>query len=210
MRLRKTRKLILSGGGGHCESVLDSALRMGLYEDIVILDPNLPVDSNILGCRVVGDDSVLPQLIEYGFSDMFISVGSIKSTNIRHSIYNKTRGLQDNIKNKLNFPNIIDPSAQVSEFSNLGKGIYIGKNCVINAKATVEDFAIINNGVIIEHGCCIGSFSHISVGATVCGDCRIGSDVFVGAGSTIIQGINIPDQSFVQAGSVILKGNGFG
>ena len=50
--------------------------------------------------------------------------------------------------------------------------------------------------------CC---FSHISVGAVICGDSDIGDSVFIGANATIIQGVNVGMDSIVGAGSLVIK-----
>lgn len=193
------KRLVLLGGGGHCSSVLDTAKRMGMFDEIVITDCNMAVGTEYMGSRVVGTDDVLLQLFQAGIRMAFISMGSIKSTKLREVLCRRAMDVG------FDFPNIIDPSASVSEYAVLGKGIFAGKNAVINAGARVGDMAIINTGAIVEHGSSIGSFSHISVGAVVCGDSEIGSSVFVGANAAIIQGVKVGANSIVGAGSVVLK-----
>mgnify|MGYP002508113312 CR=1 FL=1 len=96
-------------------------------------------------------------LLSFHFNDVrklaFVSVGSIKSTEKRRELH---RLAQDS---GFAFPNIIDPSAAVSEHACLGQGIFIGKNAVINAGAQIGDMAIINSGAVIEHGCLVGDFT---------------------------------------------------
>lgn len=193
------RKLVLIGGGGHCRSVLDAAVRMEVFDEIVITDHFVPSEEQIMGFRVVGDDSLLPQLFQTGFHEAFISVGSIKSTELRKRLYRKAYNIG------FKFPDIIDPSAIVSVDTVLGEGIFIGKMAVVNAGTRIEDMAIINTGAVIEHECRIGRFSHISVNAVICGGCDIDDSVFVGANATVIQGINIGRNSIIGAGSTVLK-----
>ena len=192
-------KLVLIGGGGHCKSVLDAAIRMGTYKEIVILDPNLPAGTEVMGCLVYGGDDKLGELKEKGFDNAFITVGCIGDTTLRRKLVGKadTYGYM--------YPCIIDPSAVVSEFTNLESGVFVGKNAVINAGAQVGKHAIINTGAIVEHDCRIGAFAHIAVNATVCGDCIIGEDVFIGAGATLIQGITIEKDRFIKAGEVVIR-----
>lgn len=192
-------KLVLIGGGGHCRSVLDAAVHMGTFEEIVITDQLILPEKQIMGFRVAGDDSLLPQLFQAGFHEAFISVGSIKSTELRNRLYQKACGIG------FKFPNIVDPSAVVSGDAVLGEGIFIGKRTVINAGVRIEDMAIINTGAVIEHECYVGKFSHISVSAVVCGGCHIGDSVFIGANATVIQEINIGSNSIIGAGSLVLK-----
>ena len=60
-------KLVLIGGGGHCKSVLDSALAMNKYTEIVITDPEIKPGTEVLGCTVVGSDDILSELRRQGF-----------------------------------------------------------------------------------------------------------------------------------------------
>ena len=190
-------RLILIGGGGHCLSVLDTVLRMGVFGEILVVDRSLPAGTEVMGCRVAGDDSVLPVLFSQGFKLAFVSVGSIKSTEKRRELH---RLAQDS---GFAFPNIIDPSAAVSEHACLGQGIFIGKNAVINAGAQIGDMAIINSGAVIEHGCLVGDFTHVAVGAAVCGDTMLEADVFVGAGAVIAQEARIGKGCIIGAGAVV-------
>lgn len=191
-------KLVLIGGGGHCKSVLDSALAMNLFEEIVITDAVLKAGTDILGCRVVGTDNALPKLLENGFDYAFIAIGSIESAGLRKRLSTIAEDIG------FWFPVICDPTACVSPFATIADGAFIGKNAVINAGASIGRHCIINTGSIIEHECTIGEYSHISVGSIICGNCHVGSESFVGAGSTVIQGISIGDRAVVGANSTIL------
>ena len=192
-------RLVLIGGGGHCRSVLDAALRMNTFQEIVILDPRLPAGSKIMGCPVVGNDDRLPELREKGFDNAFITVGSIGDTSLRRKLAEKadTYGFTS--------PCIMDPSAIVSEFAKIDPGVFVGKNAVINAGAEIGKHSIINTGAIVEHDCRVGSFTHVAVGATVCGGCTIEEDAFIGAGSTLIQGLTIERCRFIKAGEVVIR-----
>lgn len=193
------RKLVLIGGGGHCKSVLDAALSMGCFDDIVITDPELPEGSTVLGCRVAGADSALKELYREGFKNAHISIGGIESSVQRRRLYDVARDIG------YLFANIIDPSAIVAESTILGHGVFIGKNAIVNADATISDCAIINTACIIEHECRIGAFSHVAVGATICGGVSVDADSFIGANGTIIQGVKVGMNSVVGAGSTILS-----
>ncbi len=192
------RKIVLIGGGGHCKSVLDTLLRNNEYDEIVITDYDIPVGSEIFGCKVVGNDDLLPKLLEDGFTDAFITVGSIKSTTLRRKLYSLA------VETGLNLANIIDSSAVVSEHCRFGKGIFVGKNAVVNADSEIGNCAIINTGAIIEHECRVGEFVHISIGAKLCGNVCIGDDSLIGAGSTVIQGIHIGKNVVIGAGSTVI------
>lgn len=194
-----SKKIVLIGGGGHCKSVLDTLLRNKEYDEIVITDHDITAGTKIFGCDVVGNDDLLPGLLQNGFTDAFITVGSIKSTALRRKLYSMACDIGFNIVN------VIDDSAVVSEYCKLGKGIFIGKIAVINADAIIGDCAIINMGAIVEHECHVGDFSHVSVGTKMCGNVSVGNDSMIGAGTTVIQGITIGSRVVIGAGSTVIR-----
>ncbi len=197
--MEEKRKLILVGGGGHCKSVLDAAERMNCFDEIVITDPVLEKGSMVLGHKVAGTDDELPFLFKAGYKEAFVTVGSIKTTVIRRKITERLKEIG------FKLPEIIDPSAVVSEHAEIGEGTFVGKNAVINADAKVGRMAIINSGAIIEHECQIGDFSHVSVGALLCGNVTVEDDVFIGAGSRLMQGIIIGGKTVVGMGSTVIR-----
>ncbi len=191
------KKLVLVGGGGHCKSVIDAVIRSHEFDEIVITDASAPVGTKIMGISVVGSDDMLEKLRADGFEYAFVTIGSIKSTTLRHKVVSSLNDLG------YKFPVIIDPSAIVSQSAFVGDGTFIGKNVVLNAEAEVGQHCIINTGTIIEHECSIGEFTHVAVGAVICGGCQIGADCLIGTGSTIIQGIQIGSNSIIGGGALV-------
>ena len=192
-------RLVLVGGGGHCKSIIDSAISMGIYDEIVITDAEIKVGTFIMGCKVVGTDEVLPELKRYGYDNAFISVGSIKSNDLRKKLVDSVQEIG------FRFPIICDKSAAISTSAFIDEGTFVGKNAVINADAQIGKHCIINTGSIIEHECVIGDFSHISVGSILCGGVFVEESVFLGAGSTVIQGVKIGKDSVIGAGSTVIS-----
>ncbi len=193
------KKLVLIGGGGHCKSVLDAALRMNEYEEIVITDPIIEPGMQVLGCSVVGSDDFLIQLHQNGFDYAFITVGNVSIEPLREKLANKVESLG------FKFPVIQDPSAIVADSAAIAEGTFIGKNVVINADANIGRHCIINTGAILEHECTVGDFVHVSVGAILCGEVEIGNNCMIGAGSTVIQCTKIGNHTIVGAGAVVNK-----
>lgn len=190
------KKLLLIGGGGHCHSVLDSVLATKEYEKIGIVDS---IDASYLGVSVVGMDEDIPTLINDGWTDAFITVGSVGNTMIRRRLYEMLKQLN------LRIPTIIDPTAIIGNDVDIQEGTFIGKRAVVNAGSKIGACSIINTGAIVEHDCVIGAFSHISPGTTLCGQVKVGQDSHIGAGSVVRQLIEIGDNALIGAGSVVVK-----
>lgn len=190
------RKLLLIGGGGHCKSVIDSVISENLYDAVGVVDF---ADIPITDVPVVGTDQDLPQLFTNGWTNAFITVGSIGNTATRRRLYNLVKQLGFII------PTIIDRSAIVASNAIIEEGCYVGKRAVVNAGSFLGCCSIINSGAIVEHDCRIGAFSHISSGAVLCGQVTVGEDSHIGAGTTIRQQIMIGNHVLIGCGSAVVK-----
>ena len=190
------RKLLLIGGGGHFRSVLDSVLSLGLYGEVGIVDKE---DVKILGVSVIGKDQDLPALFQQGWTNAFITVGSVGNTTVRRRLYEMIKKIGFTI------PSIVDKTAIIAKGTQIGEGSFVGKNAVVNTGASLGCCSIINSGAIVEHDCSVGDFCHISPGTVLCGQVTVGSDTHIGAGSVVRQQISLGNNVLIGAGSVVLK-----
>ena len=190
------KKLLLIGGGGHCHSVLDSVLSMKIYDEVGIVDRRI---CSYLGVSVIGNDEDIPALIQKGWSEAFVSVGSVGNTQVRRRLYYMLK------EYNLKIAKIIDPSAIIGRNVQIDEGVFIGKRSVINAGAIIGVNSIINTGAIIEHDCLVGDFSHICPGTVLCGHVQIGQNCHIGAGSVVKQLVKIGQNTLIGVGSVVVK-----
>lgn len=189
-------KLILIGGGGHCKSVIEAIESTDKYEITGILD-GFTVEREVLGYPVLGGDNKIEEFI---LSHKFvITVGQIKSAEIRQKIHTKVKTLGGE------FATIIANSAVVSKHSTIGEGSVILHQAIVNAAVNIGLHAIINSSSLIEHDCTIGDFCHISTGAKVNGSVRIDDNSFVGSGAILFNNIEIGSNLLVRAGEVVTK-----
>ena len=120
------RKLLLIGGGGHCASVLDSAISAGTFDEIGIVDF---ADSSCLGVSVIGTDDDIPNLRKDGWNCAIVTVGSVGNTKLRRRLFWMIQ------QYCLTIPTIIDPTAVIAKGTTIGEGCFIGKNAVVNTGA---------------------------------------------------------------------------
>ncbi|MDD4781955.1 MAG: acetyltransferase [Tissierellia bacterium] len=193
------KKLLLIGGGGHCKSVLDSILPSNEYSEIGIIDKNENNGGSILGIPIIGCDDDLSKLYHDGYHSAFVTVGSIAKPSLRIKLYKMLETIGFEI------PNIIDLTAIVSNQVKMERGIFIGKNVVVNVGTSIKDGSIINTASTIEHDCIINQFCHIAPGSVLCGEVEVGENTHVGAGSIIRQQIKIGSNTIIGMGSVVLK-----
>lgn len=196
------KKILLIGGGGHCKSVIEAILLSGEYTEIGIIDSPPKLGSEVMGIKIIGNDSDLPKLINMGFEYAFISLGSIGDPKRRIELFKILVQLSFKI------PSIVHPSANISSFCEIEEGVFIGKNVIVNGDTKVLKNSILNSGCIIEHDCQIGSFAHIAPGAVLSGNVKIGNNSHVGAGTVIRQDVSIGDSTVIGIGSVVTKAIG--
>ena len=193
------KKILLIGGGGHCKSVLDSIIELNEYDEIGIIDRKENIGDIIMGIPVIGCDDDLPKLYDCGYNCAFVTIGSIGNPTLRIKLFNYVESIG------FEMPNIIDPSAKVSKYAKLDKGIFIGKQVIVNACTIISRGVIVNSGSIVEHDCKIGEFVHIAPGVVLGGDVKIGQKTHIGLNTTVKQQISIGSNTTVGMGSVVLE-----
>lgn len=200
--MQQSKKIILLGVGGHCLSVLDSLKGLSSYDEVGLIDKSYPSsnkETSLMGIPVIGDDSDLERLFQEGYTDAFISIGSIGSTILRKRLFERLK------KIGFTLPNIIDKDSTVSPYTVLGEGIYIGKKAVVNTDAKIGNGAIINTAAVLEHQCVIGDYVHLAPGSIICGNVTIEEGTHIGAGSVVRQGLHIGADTMIGMGSIVLK-----
>lgn len=190
--------ILLIGGGGHCRSCIDVIETCKEFRIKGIIDNNLEIGHNLLGYTVLGNDTVLPQLIKET-QHALITVGQIKNAATRAILCLKIE------KNGGRLPTITSPNAFISRHATLGEGTIAMHGSIVNAGARVGRNVIINSQSLIEHDAQIGDHCHISTGAKINGNASIGESSFIGSGSIVHQGIKIGSQAVIGAGCIIRK-----
>lgn len=93
----------------------------------------------------------------------------------------------------------IEPSAKVAKgthllgFSFVGANARIGRQVILNTRASVDHDGIIGDGV------------HIAPGATVCGEVTIGESAFIATGATVLPKLTIGAGATVGAGALVTR-----
>jgi sugar O-acyltransferase (sialic acid O-acetyltransferase NeuD family) len=191
---------ILLGGGGHARVLLDCLETNPLAQPAGILDPDQSQwGQDVLGCRVLGGDELLPDLIAAGRVDSFVvSLGGVGNNGPRARLFSLATGLG------LLPLTVVHPSAVVSALAEIGAGCQLLPGCIVNAGVRLQDGVLINTGAIVEHDCLVAEHAHISTGARLGGSVQIGALSHVGIGATVRQGIRIGRNTLVGAGAVVV------
>ena len=189
-------KIIVMGYGGHGKSVVDSIILSGMYEIVGYTDVE---DRHAESIAYLGTDDNLMTLFQNGVENIAFGIGYMGKSKVREKLYETVK------KIGFQLPPIIDPTATIAADAVIQEGCFIGKRVVVNAGTLISRMCIINTGAIVEHENSIDEYTHIAVGAVLCGNVTVGKHCLVGANSTVIQGTRIGDDVIVGAGSVVLK-----
>lgn len=194
--MNNERGIILVGGGGHCRSVIEVADSCGAQIS-GILDASLTVGQQIFGYPVLGNDELIPDLVQiYSF---VVTVGQIKNASVRKILHQKIKDLNGCLAT------LIASSAIVSKYATLGEGSVIMHHALVNAGANVGTGCIVNSFANIEHDVFLGDYCHVSTGAMVNGDCIIHDETFIGSQAVVANGVTIISNSIISAGAFVCK-----
>ncbi|PNR88774.1 serine acetyltransferase [Petrotoga sp. 9T1HF07.CasAA.8.2] len=194
-----SNSIVLVGGGGHCKVVLDVIKENNYYDEICISDLKENIGKEILDIRIEYTDDQLDDLFKKGISFAFVSMGKININDQRMKLYKKIKNIGFNI------PKIISKSSNVSIYTEISEGTFVGKNAVINPGVKIGKNCIINTGAIVEHDCIIRDNVHIGPGAVLSGGVTVGENSFIGTGAMITQYLNIASNTLIGAGAVVVK-----
>ncbi len=194
------KELLILGCGGHGRVIADVVEKNNNYSSIFFLDNKIESSNkfkNTFNRNIIGDIS-LDNLRKFSnkFTDAFVGIGDNKV---------RIKWLEELQKLGYIIPTIIDPSAEISRYAELGKGCFINTNVVIQCNTRIDSGCIINTSSSIDHDSLIKKGTHISPGVNIAGNVHIGENTWIGIGSKIIQNINIGDNVIVGAGSLVLN-----
>lgn len=179
-------RLIIIGASGHGKVVADIAVLNG-YKDIVFLDDDEGIQE-CSGWAVVGKSSEAPD------GEVFVAVGNPETRKRLMELYSSR--VQ---------PVLIHPKSVVAENVKIGSGTVVMAGAVINPGVMIGKGVIVNTSSSIDHDCSVGDYSHISVGAHLCGTVKAEDNVWIGAGATVINNVNICGGCTIGAGAVVIK-----
>ena len=78
----------------------------------------------------------------------------------------------------------------------VGQGTNIQDNCVLHDKTTIGKFCTIGHGAVV-HGCTVGDYSLIGMGAVVLSGAKIGPHCLVGGGAVVTGKTVAPEGSML-------------
>jgi sugar O-acyltransferase (sialic acid O-acetyltransferase NeuD family) len=189
-----SRSVIVLGGGGHARVVID-ALLAGGRQVLGIVDPKsdltLPAGVRRLGADLSG--------LRPAEAELALGIGSVDvgEKNPRPRLF-----LEGNAAG-FTFVVLRHPSAVVAGDVVLGEGAQIMAGAIIQTGARIGRNVIVNTRASVDHDCRIGDHVHIAPGVILSGGVEIGAGAHLGTGAIVVQGIVIGAEAMIGAGALV-------
>jgi sugar O-acyltransferase (sialic acid O-acetyltransferase NeuD family) len=100
---------------------------------------------------------------------------------------------------------IVHPTAFISDNSIIGEGTQIMAGSIISPEVVIGKQCIINTKASVDHECILSDGVEIAPGATLCGLVKVKTNAWICAGATILPRITIGKDAIVGAGAVVTK-----
>lgn len=197
--------IVIIGAGGFGREVewlierineqMNKATGKSLWNILGYIDDGVEIGTEVNGYTVLGGSDYLINRI----TPLAVTC-AIGASKTRKKAIEKIKS-NDN----LSFPNLIDPSVQMSSHIKLGVGNIICAENILTVNISVEDFCIINLNCTVGHDAILSSFVTLYPSVNISGNTYLGECVELGTGTQIIQGKKIGSGTIVGAGAVVVK-----
>ena len=158
-------------------------------------DDNRIQNTKINGYTVLGTTSNVENYVDTYY---VCAVGASKT---RELIIRKL----ENLNPKIKYATLIDPSVELSELVNIGKGSIICAHTILTVNIEIGNHVIINLDCTVGHDAVLKDFVTLYPSVNVSGATVIGHGSELGTGMQIIQGKTVGNHSIVGAGAVVVK-----
>ncbi|MGO9571950.1 MAG: acetyltransferase [Desulfomonilaceae bacterium] len=190
---------VIFGGGGHAKVLIDSLQAGNSSLSLVILDrENSRWGQQVLDVPILGDDSLLPQLVAEGAKFFVVGVGAVGDNGPRRRLF------EQGIATGLLPLTIKHPTSFCSRWAEVGAGCQLLPGSIVNAGAKLGRNVIVNSAAIVEHDCRVGDHAHIASGAVLASTVTVGAGAHIGCAAAVRQLISVGEGATVGAGAVVI------
>jgi sugar O-acyltransferase (sialic acid O-acetyltransferase NeuD family) len=196
LKLNNMKKIVIAATGGFAKeilTILHDLGKMHLFDGFINPDNFFKKEHDIekiIGFPILNSSQVKPET-----HDIIIGIGNPL---FREKVYKE-------LGDEFNYPNVIHPSAIISQWVTIGKGAVICPGVIITCGITIGDFCQLNLSTTVGHDCVMGDYFTTAPGAHISGNCIFGKGVYFGTSSAVRQGINICDNVTIGMGGIVVK-----
>lgn len=194
------KKLVIIGAGGLGREIIDTVKRINLqnptYEILGFIDDNRELEGvKVNETVVLGNKEWLKAFSEI---EEIYAVIAIANYTFKKEIVQFLGG-------SVQWENIIDPSALISNYAKIGMGNIIQPFSVVGPNTEIGNHVVINLRTNIGHDACIEDFVSIMSTCDITGGVQIKEAAYIATSVAIVPGVTIGTEAFICAGAVVLK-----
>jgi sugar O-acyltransferase (sialic acid O-acetyltransferase NeuD family) len=191
--------IIILGGKGGGKMITDALYNNMQFKNILILDDNISIGTNVGDAIVIGPFSYTKKLIEFGYKNFVIGFGVLTNRENRLKLYEKLKS------EGASFPNIIHPKANIEKSVLLGEGNVFLAGSNIGSFVKIGNLNYFNNNCLISHDCEILDNSHFAPACVLGSSILIENNCLIGMNTTLYYGISIGSKSVINNGIILNK-----
>ena len=194
--VKKKKKLIGIGAGGHSNVIIDILIENQEYKILGLIDKKIDLNRKI---PIIGKDKDLESIYDKKTKNIFIGLAPLLNIKKNKNIYSKLKKIGFNIIN------VIHKTATLAKKIETGEGLKVFAKSIVNPGVVLGHNVLINTGSIIEHDSIISNHVQIAPGVVMGGGVTIGESSIIGLGSRVNQGINIGKNCIIGSGTIVTK-----
>ena len=103
------------------------------------------------------------------------------------------------------FAKVIHPSAQVSDYAEIGYNTLIMANVVVSANAVIGNHVCILPNSTIHHDSKIGDYTLVAGNVLIAGNVSIGENCYIGGATSIKNGIKVSEKVLIGMASNVVN-----
>jgi len=189
------RDLVLIGGGGFAEEVLEVANSLGYSIVGYFDDKKTKLKLNFLGSL----EDYFHEIDYYHL--VFVAIGSTNKATIkvRQKVIDIMR------LRSVDSPCLVSPHATIAQGVSIGFGSFIAHGVVLSVGCQVGNFCIVNTSAVVGHHSIIKYNVTIGPMVFVGGKVQINDYVILGAAAKVLQGLSIGSHCIIGIGSTVLR-----
>jgi acetyltransferase-like isoleucine patch superfamily enzyme len=189
--------VIIYGAGGLGREIYDTILSINSVENkfnvLGYIDDAVDEGVRLNNVPVLGGSLLIGEINQ----NIGIILG-MADPNIRKMIHLKHRSFRL-------FPNVIHPTAIISDFAEIQEAILIQSNCIVAANSKIGNGVMMNAHSGVGHDVTVSEYCSIMSFCDLAGNSNLETLSFMGSGAKIIPSVSIGSESYICAGSVVFK-----
>lgn len=127
---------------------------------------------------------------------LFICIGWNRLNSDRKKVFNTFK--------EFNLVNIISPTA-IIRGDILGRNVYVGDNCIVEAKSKIFDNVYIDHCAFIGYNVAILNNVFLALRSTLAGSVKIGEQSFIGMGALIFDKTIVGNKCIISGGEIVKR-----